>query len=525
MALRDHSRVILLLVAYLALGPNPASALPPIKEWVRGLNSAAFDTEARGADTDGNGFLYIAGDTRGSLNGPNSGGNSGASGDYFLQKYDQSGNSLFVTQVGSGSNDTGNAVAVSSTGPVYLAGGTNGDLGDQSFQNLGSRDIWVSRFSSLGGRDWTEQLGSSGFDEAYDAVTDSDGNVYTVGITSGSLDGESYSGAGDAFVIKHSPFGSLRWAALLGTSSTDQANAVAYDPSGAIYVAGHTRGSLQGPNSGSLDAFIAKYDIDGALQWSRQFGTSSPDEIEGIATGPDGAVYVTGRTRGDLDGINRGQDDAFVGKYSSMGSLQWLTQFGTSQNDLSRDIGVDAGGASYVVGSTSGSLQGANSGSSDLILSKLDTDGEILWTVQEGGFSVDDGFAVAIDGDDNVDVYAVGYTGASVFADRLNGFSDGGTDAFVAKFLSPDESITLLGDYNQDGTVDAADYTVWRDARFAAAGTLPNDPTGSRIGIEQYDLWRDNYGLAIDAQTSIPEPTAPMLLALAALQHASIRRP
>ncbi|MGD9633499.1 MAG: CRTAC1 family protein [Pirellulales bacterium] len=72
----------------------------------------------------------------------------------------------------------------------------------------------------------------------------------------------------------------------------------------------------------------------------------------------------------------------------------------------------------------------------------------------------------------------------------------------------------LLGDYNDDGTVDAADYTVWRNNFGAAAGSLPNDPTTGPIGIAQYETWRQNFGasLAAIADASVPEPASILLL-------------
>lgn len=58
---------------------------------------------------------------------------------------------------------------------------------------------------------------------------------------------------------------------------------------------------------------------------------------------------------------------------------------------------------------------------------------------------------------------------------------------------SADEA--LEGDYNGNGVVDAADYTVWRDNLGADAGTLPNDPNeGLTIGVEQYETWKANFG-------------------------------
>jgi Tol biopolymer transport system component len=55
---------------------------------------------------------------------------------------------------------------------------------------------------------------------------------------------------------------------------------------------------------------------------------------------------------------------------------------------------------------------------------------------------------------------------------------------------------SLPGDYSQNGTVDAADYTVWRD-RLGQLASLPNDDTVG-VGPDDYDRWVDNFG-----QTSV----------------------
>lgn len=89
--------------------------------------------------------------------------------------------------------------------------------------------------------------------------------------------------------------------------------------------------------------------------------------------------------------------------------------------------------------------------------------------------------------------------------------------------------ITILaGDFNDDGIVNAADYTLWRDNEGGPAGSLGiNDTVGGVIGAGQYDLWRDHYGetdIAMESAglVAAPEPTAcvliGMLLAASAFQ-------
>ena len=51
------------------------------------------------------------------------------------------------------------------------------------------------------------------------------------------------------------------------------------------------------------------------------------------------------------------------------------------------------------------------------------------------------------------------------------------------------------GDYNNNGTVDAADYPVWRNA-LGQSVTLPNDSTPGTVTQADYDVWKANFGLA-----------------------------
>jgi len=77
--------------------------------------------------------------------------------------------------------------------------------------------------------------------------------------------------------------------------------------------------------------------------------------------------------------------------------------------------------------------------------------------------------------------------------------------------------VTLPGDYNNDGVVDAVDYAVWRDNLSAPAGTLPNDTVGGIIGLPQYETWVANFGATQPAPlTGVPEPSTLTILSLSA---------
>ena len=77
----------------------------------------------------------------------------------------------------------------------------------------------------------------------------------------------------------------------------------------------------------------------------------------------------------------------------------------------------------------------------------------------------------------------------------------------------------IAGDFNNDGTVDAADFTAWRDNIGAPSGTLYNDIDGGQIGMDQYLTFVNFYGTTSNSafSTAIPEPTALLLISIGSL--------
>ncbi len=85
-------------------------------------------------------------------------------------------------------------------------------------------------------------------------------------------------------------------------------------------------------------------------------------------------------------------------------------------------------------------------------------------------------------------------------------------------------TLALLGDYNHNGDVDAADYTVWRNSLGQSGFALPADGDDSRaVDMADYLVWRDNYGKTSPiggsgaAAIVAPEPASLLLATLALL--------
>jgi hypothetical protein len=137
-----------------------------------------------------------------------------------------------------------------------------------------------------------------------------------------------------------------------GTAASDYAQGIAANSSG-VFVAGSTLGSLDGNNLGSLDAFLRKYDSGGKV-WGRQFGSRFLDTATRVVLDGAGNSYLLGRTEGAL-GFQVGYSDVFLRKYNADGTVQWTKQFGTKGFDYGADLALDGNGNIFVLSQESGS--------------------------------------------------------------------------------------------------------------------------------------------------------------------------
>ena len=290
--------------------------------WLTQLGKASSASYGQGVAVDSSGNVYVAGYTTGGLNGNTQVGIRA----YFVSKYNSSGSLIWLKQLGvSAKNTYGFAVAVDSSGNVYASGSTSGGLNGNS--QTGSYDYFVVKYDSSGNLTWLKQLGLAAIPtESYGVSVDSSGNVYAVGYTSGGLNGNTLTGSKDYFVAKHDSSGNLTWLKQLGVSGLrSYTTAVTVDSSGNVYASGYTTGGLNGnTQTGGYDYFAVKYNSSGTLTWLKQAGKSAKDAFgQGVAVDSSGNVFVAGKTSGGLGGNTAiGSYDLFISKYNASGTLQ-----------------------------------------------------------------------------------------------------------------------------------------------------------------------------------------------------------
>jgi hypothetical protein len=102
------------------------------------------------------------------------------------------------------------------------------------------------------------------------------------------------------------------------------------------------------------------------------------------------------------------------------------------------------------------------------------------------------------------------------------------SNAVWSFFQDTDTAAELgAGDYNHNGTIDAADYTVWRDS-LGSTSKLAADGNGNgMIDAGDFDVWKTHFGQTLssaDAASGIPEPSTAALLIIGCVVALVARR-
>ena len=320
--------------------------------WTRQFGSSERDIP-KGVTLDDAGNVYVVGQTFGTFPDQTSAGGW----DAFLRKYTPTGDEVWTRQFGGGGGESAASVKIDRAGNAYVVGGTRAALPGQT--NIGDFDCFIVKLDHTGSSVWARQFGTTVEDYALTVSLDGGGNPFVAGETSGHFPGASSAGGLDGFVRQYTGAGDVVWTRQFGSASDDYAVGSAVGPSGDVLVVGTTTGSLPGHKSeGDADAYIMSFSARGGPLWSRQFGTPGVDDAEAIIFDPTGAMFVAGRTGGPLRGsAARGGSDAFLAAAGPTGDLLWVHQFGGPAEDYAMALAAGNNGF-YLAGGTTGALPG-----------------------------------------------------------------------------------------------------------------------------------------------------------------------
>jgi len=413
------------------------------------------------------------------------------------------------TFMGSANIDRGNTIAVDGSGNVYIAGDSEATWGTPVNSFSGSYDVFVAKLNSNGVLQWNTFLGSTGLDYASAIAVDGSGNVYVLGDSFAAWGSPvaAYSGGREPFVAKLNSDGELQWHTFMGSSGFDYSYGVAEDDSGNVYVVGYspeTWGSPVVAYVGSNDAFVAKLNSSGALQWNTFMGAADSDGGNGIAVDGSGNAYVVGTsnsTWGTPINAYVFSQDGFLVKLNSSGVRQWNTFLGSSNYDSCFGIDLDGIGNIYVSGYsyvTWGMPIDPHSGDFDGFAAKFDSSGIRQWNTFMGSAGYDTGRSIAVDTDGNACV--VGES-AATWGTPVIAHAGGGMDAFVVKLDST--GIRQWNTFLGSGGYDVGSGTVVGGSGHVYVTGYSNATWGSPVN--SFSGGSDAFGAKILDSAGEPE--------------------
>ena len=222
----------------------------------------------------------------------------------------------------------------------------------------------------------------------------------------------------NAYLLKFNSSGSLQFSRAFGGSGTDYAYSVVNTTDGGCAVAGWTNSYGQG----GYDIYITKFDASGTIQWNRIIGGSDNDYAYSIIQSSDGGFVVTGQTAT----FGAGNIDVIILKLSSVGNILWTRTAGYLGNESGYNIIETSDGGYAIAGVTSSYGAGGN----DMFIIKTNSNGIVLWSRVIGGSTSDEAFSIIQLSD-----------GSFVAAGSTISYGAGSYDMYVVKFNSSGQLI------------------------------------------------------------------------------------
>jgi hypothetical protein len=339
-------------------------------QWVqRAGGTAGGQNNGRGIGVDTNGNIYVVGGYYGSATFGSHSLPTPVDEGFFITKYNNTGAVQWAKSASGVYGDLyGIGLTVDAGGNSYALAFDDAD--DGATVSFGSAGVAIPsndgectilvKYNNAGTAQWVQLLGSSNEVYATKVAVDSSGNVYVRGILEGNLTiGSSNLVVSPAdsqengFIAKFNNSGTLTWVRQITGENVNEGG-VAVDLASNVFITGGFSATANFGNGIILtntatnalfgDAFVAKYNSSGAIQWAQEAGGTNGGFYWDVALDGQTNVYPTGFLG----------SEAAVAKYNASGTSLWTyTAGGLPENPVSSLVGkcaVDTAGRCYLDG-------------------------------------------------------------------------------------------------------------------------------------------------------------------------------
>ena len=237
--------------------------------WTRTIEGtttgSAFQSDGLAITSDADDCLYNVGLVEGDSSPKTFDGKSCSAYCYYILKYDKNGNKIFSAVPNSTAEwHFASSVFVDSQKNIYI-------YGEQRNYTVipGQINNLLVKHNSTGSVTWRSNTIASqmnGTDDKTSIFVDSNGNIFGLKYTMYYW-GAEVRGNWDSGLTKFDSNGNVIWSKFISTPNSDIAKSMSYDLNGNLYIVGTTNGSLNGNNNlGNYDGFLIKYDKDGNVK-------------------------------------------------------------------------------------------------------------------------------------------------------------------------------------------------------------------------------------------------------------------
>ncbi|MDI1435074.1 SBBP repeat-containing protein [Polyangium sorediatum] len=249
--------------------------------------------------------------------------------DAFVAKFNATGQHLWSKKYGNDADQSAKSLAVDGAGNVYVAGEASGaiDFGAGLVMAQGNPSAFVAKLDSQGAPLWAKLSSGAGKASANAVAVSPSGAVAVAGQFQGTFDlgGKPMTNidVDDAFVSVLTSSGAQTYTRAFGDPTFQRADGVAFAPNGDVLLAGAFTGSIDlgggaSPSADGFDMFLGRLAAkDGCLVWGRSYGGPLVQSPQSLVFDPvSGNVILTGSFGGTVDfglgPLTAAGDDAFL---------------------------------------------------------------------------------------------------------------------------------------------------------------------------------------------------------------------
>jgi len=282
--------------------------------------------------------------------------------DVFIAKFNSDGIVTWGTYYSGSSGDTPYSVCTDTDDNILIigqVGSTDFDFATPGAFQTTPALTFIAKFSPSGSREWGTYYGGP-LTNGYKVACSKDGSVYI----SGEMADANFATAGthqqqpagfyDAFLAKFSSQGNRIWSTYFGGEGKEKMSydqSFSFDNSGNIILTGRTNSATKIATSSAFkktvsgnDAFIAKFNDAGILNWATYFGGAGDDGANSVCVDNDDNIIICGSTNNRTDistpcvfqpNINTSNTNApssdynfFIAKFDALGNRSWGSYYG-----------------------------------------------------------------------------------------------------------------------------------------------------------------------------------------------------